>query len=403
MLILCRSEIILESQHPEGLQQIQYLEDQSRHHKETWIEEAVKIPPKFLTKLHNLTLNEGQLAHFECRLEPVNDSSLRVEWFRNGKSLPVGHRYRPFHDFGYVALNILSVVPEDTGTYTCRAVNTMGSAEIQATLTCSGKSAIMSETQHPEGLQKIQMLEDYSRYNREVFQEELTSQAPIFTKAPQNVEIKEGQRVHFECRLIPVGDPKLKVEWYHNGRPVKQGTRFVRTFNFGYVALDIMYAYPEDSGTYTCKAVNTLGEAVTSATLKCISKSSLILESQQPESLEKIQQLEDMSRHQRTSYIEEATTQAPVFTQPMKNLQLMENKSAHFECRLIPVGDTKLKVEWFHNGVAIMPASRVTLTHDFGFVALDLAYVKPEDSGTYTCKATNELGQAVCSATLAVR
>lgn len=55
------------------------------------------------------------------------------------------------------------------------------------------------------------------------------------------------------------------------------------------------------------------------------------------------------------------------------------------------------------NIVLIVIASRVTLTHDFGFVALDLAYVKPEDSGTYTCKATNELGQAVCSATLAVR
>ena len=33
-----------------------------------------------------------------------------------------------------------------------------------------------------------------------------------------------------------------------------------------------MYAYPEDSGTYTCKAVNALGEAVTSATLKCYGK-----------------------------------------------------------------------------------------------------------------------------------
>ncbi|XP_054706308.1 titin-like isoform X2 [Uloborus diversus] len=398
-----RSQIILESQHPEGLQQIQYLEDQSRHKRETWEEETVKIQPKFLSKLHNLTLHEGQMAHFECRLEPINDSSLRVEWFRNGKSLPVGHRYRPFHDFGYVALNIISVVPEDSGCYTCRAVNTIGTAEIQATLNVSGKSAIQAETQHPEGLQKIQMLEDYSRYQRDIYQEELTTQTPVFTKAPQNAEIQEGHRVHFECRLIPVGDPKLKVEWFHNGRPVKQGTRFVQTFSFGFVALDIMYAYPEDSGTYTCKAVNSLGEAVTSATLKCHSKSSLILESQQPESLQKIQQLEDMSRYQRRDYIEESTTQAPVFTQAMRNLQLMENQSAHFECRLIPVGDTKLKVEWFHNGIAIMPASRVTLTHDFGFVALDLAYVKPEDSGTYTCKATNELGQAVCSATLAVR
>lgn len=56
-----------------------------------------------------------------------------------------------------------------------------------------------------------------------------------------------------------------------------------------------------------------------------------------------------------------------------------------------------------YNIISFQTASRVTLTHDFGFVALDLAYVKTEDSGTYTCKATNELGQAVCSATLNVK
>lgn len=94
-------------------------------------------------------------------------------------------------------------------------------------------------------------------------------------------------------------------------------------------------------------------------------KSALILESQQPEALEKIQQLEDMSRYHRTAYMEETTTQAPVFTQAMKNLQLAENQSAHFECRLIPVGDTKLKVEWFHNGIAIMPGEKFLLIISF--------------------------------------
>lgn len=41
--------------------------------------------------------------------------------------------------------------------------------------------------------------------------------------------------------------------------------------------------------------------------------------------------------------------------------------------------------------------------HDFGYVALNLKYVYPEDSGTYTCRAINELGQAVTSATLNVQ
>ena len=41
--------------------------------------------------------------------------------------------------------------------------------------------------------------------------------------------------------------------------------------------------------------------------------------------------------------------------------------------------------------------------HDFGYVALNMKYVNPEDSGTYTCRAVNELGQAVTSAALIVQ
>lgn len=41
--------------------------------------------------------------------------------------------------------------------------------------------------------------------------------------------------------------------------------------------------------------------------------------------------------------------------------------------------------------------------HDFGYVALNMKYVNPEDAGTYTCRAVNELGEAVTSATLFVQ
>lgn len=41
--------------------------------------------------------------------------------------------------------------------------------------------------------------------------------------------------------------------------------------------------------------------------------------------------------------------------------------------------------------------------HDFGYVALNMKYVNPEDSGTYTCRAVNDLGEAVTAATLYVQ
>jgi titin len=298
-------------------------------------------------------MREGQHAHFECKLEPVTDSNLKVEWYKNGRPITIGHRFRPIHDFGYVALDVIDLISEDTGTYTCRAVNLVGSDEIHCTLVCRGTIHILTETQNEVGLEQIQYLEDRSRYSRHEQVEETTKQTPVFTTSLKNVDIKEGQRAHFECRLIPVSDPTMKVEWYHNNVPVKSGSRFTETNNFGFVALDIMSCMPEDSGTYTCRAVNALGEAVTSAAANVQSKKSIYLESQHEQALQHLRVLEDSSRYHRSSATEEVVTQAPVFTMPVRDSKVLENQPVHFEARLIPVGDPKLKVEWLRNGILI--------------------------------------------------
>ena len=74
------------------------------------------------------------------------------------------------------------------------------------------------------------------------------------------------------------------------------------------------------------------------------------MDSQRPEGLEKIRQLEEATHAGRTEISEAATRQRPVFTQPLQNIDaIAEGATAHFECRLIPVGDPTLKVEWFRN------------------------------------------------------
>lgn len=131
----------------------------------------------------------------------------------------------------------------------------------------TGSSAIITETQNEMGLEQIQYLEEKTRYNRREDVEETTTQAPIFTTSLKHCDIKEGQRAHFECRLIPVSDNTMKVEWFHNNVPIKFGSRFTETNNFGFVALDILQCLPEDSGTYTCRATNWLGQSITSGNL----------------------------------------------------------------------------------------------------------------------------------------
>ncbi|KAL1117095.1 hypothetical protein AAG570_004423, partial [Ranatra chinensis] len=400
--IIAKKDLILETQHPGGLEKIQYLEDTSRYKRSEMIDEMVTIKPRFLTKPKSVEVREGGHAHFECKLEPVTDSNLKVEWFKNGRPIIVGHRFRPIHDFGYVALDIVDVIAEDSGTYTCRAVNLLGSDETACSLVCKGSARIVTETQNEMGLEQIQYLEDRSKYTRTEITEETTRQAPVFTTSLKQCDIKEGQRAHFEARLIPVSDNTMKVEWFHNNQPVKSGSRFTETNNFGFVALDILHCLPEDSGIYTCRAKNINGEAVTSSPLNVQSKKSIYLETQHEAALSRLHQFEDR-RISRPSGPEDAVSQAPVFTQPMKDLRTSENQPAHFEARLIPVGDPRLKVEWLRNGVPITASNRVTTMHDFGYVALNMKYVYPEDSGTYTCRAVNDLGQAVTSAVLDVQ
>ncbi|OXU24124.1 hypothetical protein TSAR_014966 [Trichomalopsis sarcophagae] len=399
-----KKDLILESQHPEGLERIQYLEDASKYKRHELVDEVVNVKPRFITHPKNQeNLREGHNAHFECKLEPVTDSNLKVEWLKNGRPIQIGHRFRPIHDFGYVALEVIGVIAEDSGVYTCRAENLVGRDEVNCTLSCRSTAQILTDTQNESGLEQIHYLEDRSKYQRREDVEEITTQAPIFTTSLNNVEIKEGQRAHFECRLIPVSDATMKVEWFHNNLPVKAGSRFVETNSFGFVALDIMYAYPEDAGTYTCRARNAIGEAITSATAVVHSKKSIYLETQNEEALQKVRQLEDHSRYQRKTVQEETVSQAPVFTMPIKDLQVAENQAAHFEARVIPVGDSKLVVQWLRNGVPISASNRITTMHDFGYVALNMKYVTPEDAGTYTCRAVNDLGEAVTSATLFVQ
>jgi titin len=77
----------------------------------------LQVAPKLVSQLKGTNvILEGQHAHFECRLEPQNDPSLKVEWLHNGRPLSASSRIQTHHDFGYVALDILDVKADDSGT-----------------------------------------------------------------------------------------------------------------------------------------------------------------------------------------------------------------------------------------------------------------------------------------------
>lgn len=57
-------------------------------------------------------------------------------------------------------------------------------------------------------------------------------------------------------------------------------------------------------------------------------------------------------------------------------------------------------IDWFVNGKPLQSAARFKSAYDFGFVTLDIHHAYSEDSGIYTCRASNSKGQAVTTGTL---
>ena len=85
---------------------------------------------------------------------------------------------------------------------------------------CIGAAQVVTESRSE--MSQFQSLEHKTQMKQEIMEEHST-QAPVFTSSMKGVELKEGQKAHFECRIIPVSDPTLKIQWLHNGVPVKQG------------------------------------------------------------------------------------------------------------------------------------------------------------------------------------
>lgn len=110
---------------PESLEKISAIEGRSAFKRKDFEESLLgATAPSFVSPLKGKTsLEEGGAAHFEAMIEPTRDESMVVEWLKDGRPLPAGSRYRPFFDFGYVALDVLKLTAEDSGTYTVKVTN----------------------------------------------------------------------------------------------------------------------------------------------------------------------------------------------------------------------------------------------------------------------------------------
>lgn len=97
----------------------------------------------------------------------------------------------------------------------------------------------------------------WSKYQRQESEKEISYPKPVFIRPLQtNFSIIENQLLHMEANVEPKNDPNLRIEWFLNGKPLEQASRFKTSYDFGLVTLDLKDCNERDQGIYTCRAYN---------------------------------------------------------------------------------------------------------------------------------------------------
>ncbi|NXY83672.1 OBSCN protein, partial [Alcedo cyanopectus] len=105
----------------------------------------VQVPPRFVNKVRNAYLVEGEDVQFTCTIEGAPRPQIR--WYKDGVMLKDTSKYQTFSEprSGMLVLVVKNPSDEDMGHYECELVNRLGSAKSGAELYHHSAAALTKE------------------------------------------------------------------------------------------------------------------------------------------------------------------------------------------------------------------------------------------------------------------
>uniref|UniRef100_A0A8C2BM79 Myopalladin n=1 Tax=Cyprinus carpio TaxID=7962 RepID=A0A8C2BM79_CYPCA len=203
--------------------------------------------------------------------------------------------------------------------------------------------------------------------------EEPVCEPPHFIQKLKSREVSEGSKVQLDC--IVRGLPAPEVRWFCEGKELENSPDIQIIANGERHTLIIAEAFEEDTGRYSCFASNFYGTDSTSAEI----------------------------------YIEGASSSDSDEEKHFQDVLAVESQLIVLECRV--KGIPSPKVDWYREGTLIedSPDFRIlqkkprSMAESEEICTLVIAEVFPEDSGTFTCIASNKYGTVSSTAVLRVK
>lgn len=189
--------------------------------------------------------------------------------------------------------------------------------------------------------------------------------------------IKDGTRL--ELKVQVKGDPDPQVTWLKDGKPISSNEIMEVKYKNGVASVNINEVFPEDGGKYTCKATNTKGSVETSSKVTIIP-------------------MEKKAVNGATN-----GTTGPIAPRVFKHIQsslVKDGEPVTLNCTI--GGADRFDVVWLHNEKEIKPSKDFEYKSAGNVHSLNIIEIFPEDAGTYTCEAFNDIGECFSTCTLNV-
>ncbi|XP_024001418.2 titin-like, partial [Salvelinus sp. IW2-2015] len=203
---------------------------------------------------------------------------------------------------------------------------------------------------------------------------------PIFLTQLSPAAVNVGESAIFTITVS--GLPKPTVQWFHNGKVITSSSIYKLVQEKDEYTLIISEVKTEYKGEYTCTASNRFGQTTCTTYLEVSKRASTTAE----------QWVEKMFK---------ATVQPPNFTSQIKPIKCQEGGEAYFKYKV--TGDPIPDVQWYKSARQIQPGKYcIIVNNPDGSGFINMKGIQQQDSGLYTCKASNPSGEASCSADLIV-
>ncbi|XP_039476218.1 hemicentin-1 [Oreochromis aureus] len=278
---------------------------------------TVHVPPVLDGPLRE-SLNYSLGSHVALLCEATGVPVPSISWLKDGTPIESSLQWQWSVRGTRLELGPLSL--SHAGTYTCVAKNSEGETRKEYTVTVQVSPTI------------------------------LDSDLPAEVSAPR------GEELILECRANGIPTPRLS--WLKDGVTLEgSDARHIAVTSDG-STLTLLRLSPEDSGTYTCLAVNSAGQESKIYTVFALVPPSISGETTIP-----------------------------------REVQVTQDSALMLECQA--AGNPPPQISWLKNGHPLLLSPRARLLS--GDSLLRISPVQLSDSGVYTCVARSQAGLAELS------